>query len=101
MIDARPMDERPLIVASFLCGMEGMKSSASFSSVDSGAVDSSDVSGVSVGAAIDKLVSGDALGAKLERALERRMVGQDAVMRKRVAVAPAPVVVVGGEKEKA
>jgi hypothetical protein len=43
-----------------------------------------------------------ALGAKLERALERRMVGQDAVMRKRVAVAPAaPLVVVGGEKEKA
>ena len=32
MIDARPMVDRPLIVSSFLCGMDGMKSSTSFSS---------------------------------------------------------------------
>jgi hypothetical protein len=30
------------------------------------------------------------LGAKLERALDRRMDGQDAVMRKKVVKAPAP-----------
>jgi hypothetical protein len=40
-----------------------------------------------------------ALGAKLERALDRRMVGQDAEMRKRPR--PAVFVVGGGEKEKA
>lgn len=66
MMDARPMVDLPLIVASCLCGVEGMKSSASFSSLNSGAVDSSDVSGVSVGASVAELVSGDMLGAELD-----------------------------------
>lgn len=65
-MDARPIVDRPLMVASFLNEAEGMKSLASFSSPGADAVESSDVSGVSADASVAKLVSGDMLGAELD-----------------------------------